>query len=139
MDGVRGSAPAARRIAFTVPGDPVPKGRPRVAVTAAGKVRPYTPKRTREYEDAIGNAWIGEGPRPPQFSGAVRVSIRVRERVYPSDLDNYVKAVLDALNGLAWADDRQVEVLDATIERKQQEPGIDVTIEDAGGGLSLGL
>jgi Holliday junction resolvase RusA-like endonuclease len=139
MDGVRGSASIARRIAFTVPGDPVPKGRARVAVTAAGKVRPYTPKRTHEYEDAIGNAWIGEGPRPPQFAGAVRVSIRVRERVYPSDLDNYVKAVLDALNGLAWADDRQVEVIDATIERKQQEPGIDVTIEDAGGGLSLGL
>lgn len=115
-----------RSVTFTIPGNPVPKGRPRH--TKSGHT--YTPKRTREYEDEVGNAWTGKGPRPPQFPAGVRVFIQVRERVYASDLDNYVKIVLDGLNGIAWADDKQVEVIHATIERKHPSPGITVEIRE---------
>jgi len=115
-----------RVVTFTVPGDPVPKGRPRIGKN--GNV--YTPARTAEYEDEVGNAWVGEGPRPPQFAGGVRVFVRVKERVHAADLDNYVKVVLDALNGLAWADDKQVEVIHATIERCHPHPCIEVEIRE---------
>lgn len=43
------------------------------------------------------------------------------------DLDNVVKAVLDALNGLAWADDKQVVCLTA-YKMYASAPGLIVTI-----------
>lgn len=119
---VRRSDP--RVVTFTVDGDPVPKGRPRHALNG----HTYTPPRTVEYEERIGFAWIGEGPKPPPFIGPVSVTIIVRERVHPADLDNYAKVVLDGLNGLAWADDKQVESLHASIERRWPRPGITVAV-----------
>lgn len=111
-------------VTFSLDGDPVPKGRPRM--TRQG--RAYTPKRTHQYEVAVGNAWISLSPRPVAFTSRVAVTVKVRERVYPADLDNYVKIVLDALNGLAWADDQQVSIIHAIIERGSKEPGIQVEI-----------
>ena len=43
------------------------------------------------------------------------------------DLDNVAKAVLDALNGLAWLDDRQVVYL-YTYKVYAENPGLIVTI-----------
>lgn len=43
------------------------------------------------------------------------------------DLDNVVKAVLDALNGLAWNDDKQVVCLTA-YKMYSKTPGLVVTI-----------
>ena len=39
----------------------------------------------------------------------VRLWIRVWERLHTKDLDNQVKAVLDACNGIVWADDRWID------------------------------
>ncbi len=78
----------------------------------------YTPKETLNAERAIAEAWDG-----PMFEGEVAVHIVVDtegtavivERVdletkskLRGDIDNYIKTILDALNGVAWRDDSQV-------------------------------
>lgn len=77
----------------------------------------YTPEKTRLAEKKIGEAWDG-----PCFTCPVSVYVHVDAEgaaiiVEPhedpksklrGDLDNYVKTLLDGLNGIAWDDDRQV-------------------------------
>jgi len=43
----------------------------------------------------------------------VRLWIRVSERLHTKDLDNQIKAVLDACNGIVWADDRWIDDISA--------------------------
>lgn len=115
-------------IEFTVPGDPVGKGRPRVA--KRGKfAHLYTPEKTVAYEGLVamaaqeamdGQAALLDGPV------AVRMDIRLsvpaswskKKRaqaldglIHPTkkpDIDNIEKAIFDALNGVVWNDDVQV-------------------------------
>ena len=114
---------------FVVPGTPEPWRRAR-----SHGARRYTDPRSTSYADRIRWAWTEAGrvdfgdapiqlaiaaayPRPKthlrrngQLSAAgVRAIIPSR-----TDIDNVCKAVMDALNGLAWRDDRQVVDLTAT-------------------------
>lgn len=95
-------------VAFTVDGDPVPKGRARVA-----RGRAYTPARTVHAENVV--AWQARtalGPRQPSRELlSVRIVFHVGNR-RRRDLDNLAKTVLDALNGIVWVDDSQIAVLD---------------------------
>lgn len=116
-----------------VPGPPVPKKRARTFVTPSGKVSAYTPKETVEYETNIGKCWVGRR----YFEGPVEVRITVHEspqvgsKYHASDLDNYVKSCLDALNKIAWQDDKQVTRIEATIERNHPNPSMTVTVFEA--------
>lgn len=85
--------------------------------------RTYTPKRTQEMERAIKEAYKAQATRDWHgHAGEVRISITI-DRPLPKsaarkyegsadlmapDVDNLSKAFLDSLNGLAYADDRQV-------------------------------
>jgi len=102
------------RFTLTIPIKPKVKGRPR-----AGKHGFYTDKSTREYEAAVESAYIASGG--PRFVGEVQVTatfhkdhidVTIIEATETSnlrgDLDNYVKALLDGLNGAAFLDDSQV-------------------------------
>lgn len=54
----------------------------------------------------------------------------VKARPYPSvkpDLDNYAKAALDALNGVAWCDDGQITSLH--LQKHYAKPGEGPSIE----------
>jgi len=104
---------------------PVPKGRARS--TKAG--RHYTPAPTRLAEAAVRAAWWSQvGVSAAPYGGPVQVEVvatfpvpaswpvwkrSLAERgLWPHtsrpDLDNLVKLLTDALNGVAWKDDSQI-------------------------------
>ena len=117
-------------VAFEVPGEPRGKGRPRF--TRDG--RPYTDSETRAYEDKIvayyrkalkAFRWPDTGfvavdvtavyPIPKGTSKAAVAGMQAG-RILPSrkpDIDNVLKVVLDALNGVAYKDDSRVVAVSA--------------------------
>ena len=105
---------------ITIPGRPVPKGRPRLGVR--GKTAyVYTPPATREYEKLVG--WVAKsaGCRPVEGPVSVALSVYVKGRL---DADNIAKSILDGLNGIAYEDDDQViELLvrKHKVTRKEEE------------------
>ena len=97
----------AQQIMFTVLGPPQPKARARVV-----NGRAYTPKSTAQYEQAVKAAAlraIKRGwPLDARYSVLLTVTFADRRR---RDLDNVLKAVMDACNGVVWRDDCQVDVI----------------------------
>lgn len=114
-------------IYFKVNEEPVAKARPRFTRTGHA----YTPKKTNDYEESIRFAFMSQTcermPIYPKgvplkvqalFAKSVPKSYTKKKReaclngdLLPTgkaDLDNYLKAVLDALNGLAFEDDSQI-------------------------------
>ena len=113
------------RVVFHVPGKPVPKARPRV--TKKGYA--YTPRTTQVFEQAVKLAWrksrathpFPEGVplsmeitfnfAPPKSWSKKRRAEVIEKGMCPTcrpDLDNLMKGVADALNGLAYKDDGQI-------------------------------
>jgi len=116
-----GSEPA---IVFHVPGPVIPKGRPRT-VTRDGKSHTYTPKRTKDYEGVVKlYALQARGRRKP-FSGNVSLDIEIRGKGR-GDLDNQVKSLLDALNGVLYNDDKQV--VELHVIRQNGAAGVTVRV-----------
>lgn len=96
-----------KEASFRAPIRVVGKQRPRVV-----KGRAFTPKATAECERAIKLA----ARKMPKLSGHVSVQIFLtyKSRVRP-DLDNAAKTVLDALNGVAYEDDKQIRFLTVSL------------------------
>ncbi len=130
-------------IHFHVPGIPVAKGRPRAGLIR-GRVRMFTPAKTVSYEgiiamhgqDAMGDAVpylgpvslavIATFPIPASWSKK-RAAGAIWHTGRP-DGDNLLKAVGDALNGIAFKDDSQVAVAKIT-KIYGEVPGLDVKVE----------
>jgi Holliday junction resolvase RusA-like endonuclease len=93
-------------VLFTVEGEPMSKARARVTKTGHA----YTPKATVDAEQRVKEAFgvtACEG-----FSKNVGVELAFFQGTRArKDIDNMAKLVLDALNGVAWADDVQVSCL----------------------------
>ncbi len=109
----RGSANVSASVSasFRVNGKPVPKGRPRFV-----RGRAITPPETRVAERRIATIARSSGVRPRAGHVQVMIEFYVSTGVR-GDIDNLAKLVLDALNGVAWVDDRQVVELDVAISR----------------------
>ena len=130
---------------ITIPGKPRGKGRPRFS-RATG--RTYTDDATAVYENLVKNMWmtvVGE-----RLSGELAVSIEAHYAIPTSkpkkmqaamrdgamrpttkpDIDNVIKAVLDGLNGVAYADDSQVVALSAS-KRYSDDPRVVVIVKDS--------
>lgn len=93
---------------FEIPCAPIGKGRPRVTHTGHA----YTPERTRIYEDVIRvyakQAMIAARAELMAEPICVELIFYLPDHRNEPDLDNLVKTVLDACNGIVYTDDRQV-------------------------------
>lgn len=111
-------------IEFTVPGEPRPKERPRF-----GKRGVYTPRRTSAFERKVQFAALAA--KLKRAVGHVAISLQFclgnARRV---DIDNLIKSVLDALNGIAWEDDAQITNLRAMKCVDRDDPRVWICIEE---------
>jgi crossover junction endodeoxyribonuclease RusA len=98
------------RVALVVGGEPIPKGRPRAK---AGQ-RAFTPKRTADAEKRVASAFRTAHPEFVPLTGRLMFMVTFyRSTRHRVDTDNLVKLCTDALNGLAYGDDEQIEELHA--------------------------
>lgn len=115
-----------RDVHFSVIGEPKGKSRPRFARNG-NKVRTYTPEETVSFENLITWTYAKEYPSV-KLEGKIAATIcayfpipqstsqRKRQKMllddvfydHKPDTDNIAKAVLDALNNVAYDDDRQI-------------------------------
>lgn len=70
-----------------------------------GRGRAYTPLGTRNWEEQLAWLFIERHGRP-RLDGPVRVELIFGGVQSNQDIDNLVKSCLDALNGIAFEDDR---------------------------------
>ncbi|MDE6671498.1 MAG: RusA family crossover junction endodeoxyribonuclease [Ruminococcus sp.] len=134
--------------------EPVGKGRPKFA-RQGNYVKTYTPEKTAEYENLIQTVYRltakNEQYKTVYFPADTPVSVHIRTfygipkhtgkakaeemlsgKIVPlkkPDLDNICKIVYDALNGIAYADDKQIAELSC---RKfySRNPRIEITIKE---------
>lgn len=101
--------------------NPVPLERARtVTSTRFGNTstRSFTPERSKAFKDEFQWAARAAGARGTPTAAQVHVGLqfwRQHRGGHCGDLDNLVKAVLDAGNQFLWVDDRQVRDLAARI------------------------
>ena len=129
------------RVDFIIPTAPIPKSRPRFNTNTG---RAFTDNKTRVFENIVSLAY---GTRhyfddsyirirmkfkfeiPKSYSKKKRIeALEGKIRPTKADIDNYIKSVLDGLNGKAFKDDRYVYAVLAEKEYSE-EVGIEVSIE----------
>ena len=119
-------------IKFSVPIQPVPFPRPKFnSLTKAA----FNSKRYTDYKNAVAliakSAMRGKEP----FTGEIKLTCnfyRNKPKKQPQvsfigDVDNYLKAIMDALNGICYLDDRQV--VDAHAFKLFGIPHVEITLE----------
>src|SRR3989304_5792878 len=134
-------------INFTIPGEPVAKGRPS-ATTVNGLARLYTPKKTVNYESlvalaaqqAMGDRNLFDGPVSLGINAVFQItkswSRKRRTANYHNpefvtmwpDFDNTLKAVCDGINGVVWIDDSQIAIIDRSYKVYGEYPGVFVVV-----------
>jgi Holliday junction resolvase RusA-like endonuclease len=132
-------------ILFVVPGEPVAQGRARVRVVNQ-HATVYDPKKSKDYKSYVAG-YARQAYSWSPIKGAVKLSVDVYRRIPKSfnkkqreeavekrllpitkpDTDNYLKAIKDALNGIAYIDDAQV-VDDNVRKFYGEEPRVEITI-----------
>lgn len=133
-------------VSFVVPGEPVGKGRPRIG-RVGNHARMFTPAKTVNYEGLIAlaaqTAMQGREliTNPvlvemhmllsiPQSMSKKRKALAEAGQLFPTkkpDMDNVIKAIYDALNGVVWKDD--VQVVDAIVSKRYgTSPGVRVRV-----------
>jgi Holliday junction resolvase RusA-like endonuclease len=133
-------------IAFTIPGQPVAKGRPKFARRGAHVVA-YTPAKTASYENLVKMAATTAmcDMKPTQAPVALSVTLNLQipaswskkrraaaaaGSIYATkkpDADNVLKGIKDGCNGIVWGDDAQVVDIQLT-KRYSETPGAVVRV-----------
>lgn len=136
------------KVKFTVVGEPVGKGRPRFVRTYRGG-RAVTPQKTRYYEDEVRmkyqtqcghyfednkmlRMYIDAFFAIPKSTSKKRQKAMIDGEIRPTkkpDMDNIIKIIADALNNVAYYDDKQV--VECTIKKYYSTfPRVEVEIYD---------
>ncbi len=116
---------------FTVPGNPVPKARPRVLRSGIT----YTPKTTKVYEARIGWAAKAAWREPVLTQRGLGMTIHFGCGRLTADVDNLAKSVLDGCEGVLYRNDNQVDTLE--VHRIRANPGfteVELWIADSNSG-----
>lgn len=112
---------------FSIPGEPKGKGRPRLGRSGHA----FTPKDTVNYENLVKLAFSTAYPEHdpvdpvipikcemkayyfiPKSTTKKKYGLMLEGKLFPlkkPDLDNIVKIICDALNGIAYHDDSQIQ------------------------------
>ena len=143
-------------VEFTVPGEPVGKGRPRF-VRATG--RTYTPEKTARFENLVKMAFTNAKPEgfapfgkdtpleitikskfaPPESASKKKRSAMIMGEIYPTkipDLDNAIKIIMDGLHDVCYTNDSCVVRVIAE-KRYSIVPETVVTVREIEGENSL--
>jgi len=136
---------------LVIPGKPLGKQRPRVLKTGVT----YTPKETVNYEAVVKALYIEkygmekplEGPvtmeivalyQIPKSASKKRKEAMRRGAIKPTvrpDVDNISKIITDALNGVAYLDDKQI--VECSVHKCYAEaPAVLVTISELNAGVA---
>lgn len=132
-------------IKFTVYGEPKGKGRPRFVRIGSG-VRTYTPKSTETYQNDVLAVYMdkykGESingpiraeidaymPIPKSYSKKRRAEMEGKPCDKKPDADNIAKSVLDALQGYAYEDDKQITLLTVT-KKYSDTPRVEIVLRE---------
>ncbi len=135
---------------FTVYGEPQGKARPRFR-KVGNFVQTYTPQKTKSYEDeikmfaraAMGSSKPLETPVdlylyirkgiPASYSKKRRNDcISGTEQVTTKpDIDNVLKAFMDAMNGIVYLDDKQIVTINCA-KVYSEVSGVDVLVKEHG-------
>lgn len=131
---------------FTIYGTPVAKGRPKLS-TRGVFARAYTPEKTVNYENLVKVFYKNAGgemhhgavsveamfcfPIPQSVPKKTKAKMLAGEigHVKRPDIDNCLKSLFDALNGVAWEDDASVTFVMAG-KMYSEEPRTEVRIEE---------
>jgi Holliday junction resolvase RusA-like endonuclease len=121
------------QIMFTVYGEPIAKGRPRV--TTRGKFPVvYTPEKTRTYETEVGMMAKAAMGNTEPLEGALEAFIYVtfpvpasyskkrteaclsgsEKHIKKPDLDNVIKSVIDGMDKIVFENDSQITSIHST-------------------------
>lgn len=123
---------------LSLPGEPVSKARARFTKYGS-KVHAYTPEKTRVGEDRIKGEYlraVGSMERDTDATFRIEVDFYCGTR-QRRDVDNMLKLVLDALNGIAYPDDVQVlEVSGRKHFTTKSEARTEIVIFKLTGGMS---
>ena len=132
---------------ITIPGQPQGKARART-VNRNGITRTYTPQKTSDYESLIALCYKAQGGGyhpyepiqlhiqayyeiPKSWSRKIMAAAINGERLpaVKPDCDNVIKIVADALNGIAYRDDKQIISVSMT-KYYSQEPRLELYLQE---------
>ncbi len=131
-------------IDFTIPGEPKGKGRPRF-----GKGHTYTPDDTENYETFVKICYAKNARKPFPADSRIKMTVMAyfgipaskpkyikqamaKGDILPAktpDVDNIAKIICDALNGLAYKDDKQIVELHVS-KFYAEDPRVEVYMEE---------
>ena len=116
---------------ISVPIEPIPQPRPRFA-----RGRVFQPARIVEYKRQIANVARAAVKQAAPMSGLLTCSIRlyrkykIDSRRY-GDVDNHLKAIFDALNGVVFVDDSQIVSVDCKKFTDKEKPRLELEIYES--------
>ena len=111
--------------------DPIPLARPRLNTKTR---QAYYPRRSQHFKKALAYISKAQMKDKPPLAGKLKVDIelcrncKIDSKRY-GDVDNHLKAIFDALNGITFTDDAQIVSVLCT-KFKGKEPYIRIIIEE---------